>query len=366
MKRILKHVGILTFSNTVNYGASLQACALRRAVESLGCDCEILNYSNRELDDRELGTHFSFSPSGAARYFLRRGFERRRVAAFSRFAETNLNLTSRLDWAALIDEAKTLDCILIGSDQVFNPRVNGHDPVFLGAGIADVARVASYAASLGDATAEAITACDKGAAERLATFSGLSVREPSSMEVLRGMCLEPVFMPDPTLLLSCDDWSELATGEGLDSIPEEYVLLYTLNSEQKLLDGALEVAGRLGIPVVCLHYNTKDFPGVLNVRDVGPVAFLELVRRAAFVCTDSFHGACFSLNFNKQFVVKTSEAAVQSNVRITDLLARYGIEDCLYAAGDPSACNVDYDRANQVLDRDRANALSFIAECIGL
>ncbi len=219
MKRILKHVGILTFSNTVNYGASLQACALRRAVESLGCDCEILNYSNRELDDRELGTHFSFSPSGAARYFLRRGFERRRVAAFSRFAETNLDLTSRLDRAALIDEAKTLDCILIGSDQVFNPRVNGHDPVFLGAGIADVARVASYAASLGDATAEAITACDKGAAERLATFSGLSVREPSSMEVLRGMGLEPVFMPDPTLLLSCDDWSELATGEGLDSIP---------------------------------------------------------------------------------------------------------------------------------------------------
>ena len=125
----MKHVGILTFSNTVNYGASLQACALRRAVESLGCDCEILNYSNRELDDRELGTHFSFSPSGAARYFLRRGFERRRVAAFSRFAETNLNLTSRLDRAALIDEAKTLDCILIGSDQVFNPRVNGHDPV---------------------------------------------------------------------------------------------------------------------------------------------------------------------------------------------------------------------------------------------
>ena len=361
MKRILKHVGILTFSNTVNYGASLQACALRRAVESLGCDCEILNYGNRELDDRELGTHFSFSPSGAARYFLRRGFERRRVAAFSRFAETNLNLTSRLDRAALIDEVKTLDCILIGSDQVFNPRVNGHDPVFLG-----VARVASYAASLGDATAEAITACDKGAAERLATFSGLSVREPSSMEVLRGMGLEPVFMPDPTLLLSCDDWSELATGEGLDSIPEKYVLLYTLNSEQKLLDGALEVAGRLGIPVVCLHYNTKDFPGVLNVRDVGPGAFLELVRRAAFVCTDSFHGACFSLNFNKQFVVKTSEAAVQSNVRITDLLARYGIEDCLYAAGDPSACNVDYDRANQVLDRDRANALSFIAECIGL
>lgn len=366
MKRILKHVGILTFSNTVNYGASLQAYALRRSVESLGCNCEILNYSNRELDDRELGTHFSFSPSGAARYFLRRGFERRRVAAFSRFAETHLNLTSKLDRAALIDEAKALDCVFVGSDQVFNPRINGHDPVFLGAGITDVARVASYAASLGDATAEAIAACDGGAAERLATFSGLSVREPSSMEVLRSMGLEPVFMPDPTLLLSCDDWSALASEEGLGSIPEEYVFVYTLNSEHQLLDGAMEIAGRLGVPVVCLHYNTKDFPGVLNVRDVGPGAFLELVRRAAFVCTDSFHGACFSLNFNKRFVVKTSEAAVQSNIRITDLLARYGIESCLYAAGEPSVRNADYGSANRTLARDRADALSFIAECIGL
>ncbi len=83
-------------------------------------------------------------------------------------------------------------------------------------------------------------------------------------------------------------------------------------------------------------------------------------------CTASFHGACFSLNFNKQFVVKTSDAAVQSNVRITDLLVRYGIEDCLYAAGETPVRNVDYGRANQALDRDRANALSFIAECAGL
>ena len=98
----MKRVGILTFSNTVNYGASLQACALRRTVESLGCGCEVLNYSNKELDARELGTRFSPSPSGAARYFLRHGFERRRVAAFSLFAEANLNLTRKLDRAALI------------------------------------------------------------------------------------------------------------------------------------------------------------------------------------------------------------------------------------------------------------------------
>lgn len=361
----MKRIGILTFSNTVNYGASLQACALRRTVMSLGCDCEVLNYSNKELDDRELGTRFSFNPSDAVRYFLRRGFERQRLNSFSRFANRNLSLTGKLDKQALIDRAKSLDCVLIGSDQVFNPRVNGHDPVFLGEGIAEVTKVASYAASLGDATAESILACDEGAADRLAKFTGLSVREPSSMEVLSEMGLESVFMPDPTLLLTGDDWSALASDDGLDTIPQSYVLLYTLNSEQKLVDRARKIASELGVPVVCIHYNTKKFPGMINVRGIGPAAFLKLVSEASFVCTDSFHGACFSMNFNKSFVVKTSDSAVQSNVRITDLLARYGIEGCLYR-DEVVTSAVDYGHANQTLSHDRDTARAFIARCIGL
>lgn len=361
----MKRIGILTFSNTVNYGASLQACALRKTVMSLGCDCEVLNYSNKELDDRELGTRFSFNPSDTVRYILRRSFERQRLNSFTRFAKCNLNPTSKLGRQALVDRAKSLDCVFIGSDQVFNPRVNGHDPVFLGEGIAEVTKVASYAASLGDATAESIAVCDGSAANRLAKFTGLSVREPSSMEVLSEMGLESVFMPDPTLLLTGDDWSEFASDDELDSIPQSYVLLYTLNSEQKLVDRAREIADELGVPIVCIHYNTKKFPGMINVRGIGPAAFLKLVNGAAFICTDSFHGACFSLNFNKSFVVKTSDSAVQSNVRITDLLARYGIEDCLYRDG-VAPSTVDYGHANQILSHDREMARAFIARSIGL
>lgn len=361
----MKRIGILTFSNTVNYGASLQACALRRAVMSLGCDCEVLNYSNKELDDRELGTRFSFNPSDAIRFVLRRGFERQRLKSFAHFAECNLGLTGKLDRQALIDRASSLDCVFIGSDQVFNPRVNGHDPVFLGEGIAEVTKVASYAASLGDATAQSIETCDEGAANRLAKFTGLAVREPSSMDVLSGMGLESVFMPDPTLLLTGDEWSEFASDDELDTTPQSYVLLYTLNSEQKLVDRAREIAGELSVPVVCIHYNTKKFSGMINMRGVGPAAFLKLVSGAAFVCTDSFHGACFSMNFNKPFVVKTSDSAVQSNIRITDLLARYGIEDCLYR-DEVVTSTVDYGRANQTLSLDRETARAFIARCIGL
>ena len=57
---------------------------------------------------------------------------------------------------------------------------------------------------------------------------------------------------------------------------------------------------------------------------------------------------------------------MQSNVRITDLLAHYGVEGCLYADGEPTMPPVDYGNANQTLVRDRADARSFIAECVGL
>ena len=362
----MKRVGILTFSNTVNYGASLQAYALRSVIESLGCECEILNYSNRELDERETGIRFTLSPSGVARYFLRSGFERRRLDSFARFAEHNLNRTGKLDKRALVAEAKALDHVFIGSDQVFNPRVNGHDSTFFGEGIDKVTPLSAYAASLGDATVESIEACDKDFAKRLASFVGLSVRESNSLTVLREVGLDSTCMPDPTLLLAEDDWAAISSEEGLTSLPASYVLLYTLNSEKKLLDKAFEIAERINVPIVCLHYNTKKFKGVINMRDIGPGAFLTLMRNAAFVCTDSFHGACFSFNFNKPFVVKTSDAAVQSNVRITDFLAHYQIEGSLLDDSSPESPKVDYGQANSILACDRGAAGAYIARCLGL
>ena len=39
-----KKVGILTFHNTLNYGASLQAYALCRVLRNIGADAEIIDY----------------------------------------------------------------------------------------------------------------------------------------------------------------------------------------------------------------------------------------------------------------------------------------------------------------------------------
>ena len=43
----MKRIGILTFSNVINYGAALQAYALKNVLEKMGYDASIVNYSKR-------------------------------------------------------------------------------------------------------------------------------------------------------------------------------------------------------------------------------------------------------------------------------------------------------------------------------
>ena len=42
-------VGVLTFSEADNYGAMLQAFALIQTIKSIGCDCSLIRYRNKNI-----------------------------------------------------------------------------------------------------------------------------------------------------------------------------------------------------------------------------------------------------------------------------------------------------------------------------
>ncbi len=53
--------------------------------------------------------------------------------------------------------------------------------------------------------------------------------------------------------------------------------------------------------------------------NVGPIEFLNLIRGAEYVCTDSFHGTCFSVINEKKFMVfnrYSDNSSVSKNSRI--------------------------------------------------
>lgn len=362
----MANVGILTFCNTVNYGASLQAYALRATIERLGASCDVINYSNEVLDAREQGMRFSLNPAQAMRWMLRRGFERKREEAFAQFSCNRLSLTERMGRRDLPALGNRYDCIVVGSDQVWNPRVNGNDPAFFGRGFSRDTRMVSYAASLGDATAESIRSCDSEAPALLSRFAGVSVRERSSVETLGSMGIAAQCCIDPSFLLTRDAWNSLAAESKFERPSRPYVFVYTLNGEDLLLDAARRAAAAEGLEVLCLHYNTKDFKGVRNIRAITPEDFVALLAGARCVFADSFHGVCFSINLNRPFVVKLSGAKVQSNVRIIDILDRYGLSACKLDDAFDAMPSIDFIEVNRRLDEDRRAAIAYLASHIGL
>ena len=49
----MKKIATVTFHNTTNYGALLQALALQKKLEYIGADTEILDYHCQSIEERE-------------------------------------------------------------------------------------------------------------------------------------------------------------------------------------------------------------------------------------------------------------------------------------------------------------------------
>ena len=65
--------------------------------------------------------------------------------------------------------------------------------------------------------------------------------------------------------------------------------------------------------------------------DVGPKEFLNLIRNAEYICTDSFHGTVFSLINNKKFFTferySSKNGKISTNSRIYSLLGIMNLQN---------------------------------------
>lgn len=359
----MKTVGILTLQNTVNYGAMLQVSALQSVLESLGVTCQVLNYTNHVVEARESSTRFSLNPRKFVRYAMRHGFEKRREEGFARFVCAALHLTDPMDSRALLEYVQGLDCLVVGSDQVWSPRINGRDAIYFGRGMSPSTKLVTYAASLGGASIEEMLLYDSNLKIDLARFSHVSVREASSIPVLAQLGIQASWSPDPTFLLTGDQWVQKYASIA-DKPKHRYVLMYTLNGEKELVDAAQTYARAHGIEAVALHYNTRGFNGFTNIRDASPSDFLQLMHGARCIFTDSFHGTCFALNFGKEFYVKLSKAKPHGNARMVDLLERYGVTGRYLDTSKAPAPPLDHATIQESLNRDRRQGLGYLENCV--
>ena len=178
--------GLVTFYNIHHYGALLQAAATQRAVETLGSECEIIDYfvnQNNDLFRKPTGLGSMAADAHTALHYqaLKTRYQR-----FERFSKDHLHISGhRFESLEELRNAELpYDVILSGSDQIWNPKIfpdGRFDPVFFGA-FSEKRKIA-YAPSFGiPKIPEEMVAELKG---YLGSFSHLSARETQGSQILR-------------------------------------------------------------------------------------------------------------------------------------------------------------------------------------
>ena len=313
----------ITCHNVYNAGASLQAYALAEYLNSIGHECQIIDYkpdylkhyklfgvSNPRYDKpvlRELYNIAKFPGRLKARCGNRK-------KAYDRFTADYLPVTT--EFYSSNEELKSnppeADIIFAGSDQIWNSVFNnGKDPAFY-LDFAPLSAVkASYAASF--ATDNIATELKPQIKEWLSNMDYISVRESSGLNILNDLGIQgAVQVLDPVFLLPKEKWESII--EYIDE-NDPYILLYDFDKNEQLGLAARELACKNGWKV----YSYLDNPYCDKCfKNAGPRTFLGLIKNAEIVISNSFHATAFSLIFEKNFWVINRKESI--NTRMRDLV----------------------------------------------
>ena len=359
--------GLITLHWAHHYGAQLQALATMRAVEKLGHSCEIVNYRPPySYEGRKLYTKWT-SLWGTARNVsttMHLASFRRRAARFEAFIRDQMRLSPKRypSFEALAADPPAYDVYIAGSDQIWNPKLfadKRFEPAYLQTFVKEGRRI-SYAPSLGEAP---FSPEEEGELRRaVEPYSALSVREESGRDKLeKATGRRATVVLDPTLLLGREEWGALAADPGYD---RPYILCYFISDHSALDPYALELSRKTGWPIVQLGQRRRMKGAWKLVLDAGPAEFLGLFRHAAFVCTNSFHGTVFSLQFQKDFFTSVSpkERDTPQNSRVYSLLTRLGCTQRVVGMENTDGLDtpVDYSQVDRRLEAAREQSLDYL------
>lgn len=127
---------------------------------------------------------------------------------------------------------------------------------------------------------------------------------------------------DPTLMIEKKVWESVRSRYQVSDTP--YLLLYELGGiSSRDLSKVHSIAERVGLRVVTLSKQDDSGAWATNAAD-----FLSMIAGASLVATDSYHGAIFSLIFDRPLaIIERDGFAGEMNTRIRSLCQLLPIEN---------------------------------------
>lgn len=259
-----------------------------------------------------------------------RNHSEKRDNGFNKFASDMFN-TSRLckNRTELEAMANNYSAFLVGSDQLWRTDSVEHGYYTL-EWVPDGIRKIAYSTSIGVKSVPWFQV--KKYQRFMNRFDYVALREQSACEIYNKMTGKtcPVVL-DPTLLFSGEEWMKIQQPQPLTN--GKYIFCYLLGNNPSQRELIKQVKAKTGYKIVALQHLDDYIPSDEGFADeapyVGPREFLNYIRNAEYVFTDSFHCSVFSILYKKNFFTfsRFSENVKQNtNTRIDNLLNITGLE----------------------------------------
>jgi len=321
----MKKVGIVTWYKNGNYGGSLQAYALAKVVSQLGYEVEFINYEKTK-NKFLFWLYRKVRLTAALILFPKMYISKIKIF---KFVKNSLNESPTISrWDELIEYSKKFDAVVCGSDQIWNSR-NGIIPFYFLDFVQKEKRIA-YAPSIGlNYIKEDYLTEFKKAIEKI---KYLSIREDKGAQIIKEKCnIDVQVVLDPVLLLSSEEWQNLAKKSTLAKQKTGYIFCYFLKKDNNKINFVENLSRITKLPikfVTCKKFHWRGLSQIgASVED-----FLGLISNSTYFITDSFHGACFGITFQKKigvFYRFENQDPMNQNSRIDNLISTLKISNII-------------------------------------
>lgn len=386
----MKKVGIVSCYFKNNYGSLLQAYATKKILDNNNIPNETINIDNN-IDFKKgkrkyyLSQVFNFnfikSKYGMIKLKLDKKFNKelgknisirtkkynefKRVFNLSRSCKTYNDLTE-------LAKEKYSD-VIVGSDQLWLP-VNVVANYYTLNWVPENVNKISYATSFGVSSIP--IKYNDLYKKFLKRINYLSVREESGVKLIKEKSnLDAKIVCDPTILLTREEWEEIAIDERI--IKDKYIFCYFLGNNIQHRKFAERLKEKTGYQIVSLNHADEyvkysDTFADIIPYDVGPKEWINLIANAEYVCTDSFHGTVFSILFNKVFFDfrrHNRKSKNSTNTRIDSLLNIAGISDERILSGNENIeevlkYKIDFAKVNKNIENLRNESKEWLLDSI--
>lgn len=374
----MKKVGIMTHHKFYNQGTMLQAYALQKKIELMGQHSEIINYTT---------TTFRNSKKDKIKKIIKNPkilIERlnllidkkknakeinKSIERFDYFYNNYMKLSKEkyISNDELKRNPPDYDIYMVGSDQTWNPYIKSNKETYLLDFVPNNKVKTSYAPSIGGK--EIPEESKEVFKKNLETFYKISCREEKAKEILQEIVNKDInVVLDPTFLLTKEEWSNISV-DYKEKPEKKYLLCYFLGRNSKNIKLAQKIAEEKELIPISIYNLDSGKNNIFETKfGIGPLEFIDLLKNADYICTDSFHGCVFSIIFNKQFMAfkKRKDKKGSDNNRLIDLLTKFELEERMY--NDKKSITrkeINYEKVNKILAKEKSKSEKFLKECIG-